>query len=563
MMMKLRIGTSCLFLALACAAPADKASEQNSASHPEGEASERHYGHPEGIGKAHHRGPKVAMSEDGPMRSAKLLYERFDVEQTMKNVTFIDQYYRAPGNEGYEAVIDHFQAMLREAGFGNVDGLELEILEQDMDGPAWTPRSASLNLVVDEKRTELHGFTTAGDADRVMLPINAPSCSVEGPMVFDIELITEGAILVTSVPARRVINRARQRGAVAVVSAFLEDFNLDPSGKDRHRNAIHFTSLQSGGDMPVAQISPRSYDLLKQAFVEHASARLSLDAKVELTERPLRTLVARVIGKGRDDEAIAMASHVQEPGACDNASGAAGLIEAASVVAELLQAGDLDWPARTVVFLWGDEFRQTRAWLESTTRRPIAGFSSDMTGESHGKTGAIALLERDPDPGALLPLAPDEHTPWGAGEVSEEELNPNALSVIARCAMQDVGEIAGGWISADHPWEGGSDHDEFIDLGIPAVLFWHFTDFAYHTSLDRIDMVDGDEIKRTEVALVATAMALANPQAKDLERYRASIKLEETLRVAIAEEAGRADIAQAWKDWCKGSAEWLEREMNF
>ena len=331
----------------------------------------------------------------------------------------------------------------------------------------------------------------------------------------------------------------------------------------RHLEAIQFTNVPAGSETPVAQISTSSFALIKQAIEAGNSVELALDAEVKLQARPLRTLMARIIGRGRDQEAVAMASHVQEPGACDNASGAAGLAESACTLARLLRGEDMRWPPRTIVFLWGDEFKQTRVWLEYTERRPIAGFSSDMTGESHSETGAIALLERGPDPGALLPLAPDEHTPWGAGEVTEDDLNPNALAVIARCAMNDVAAVAGGWISADHPWEGGSDHDEFIDLGIPAVLFWHFTDFAYHTSLDRLDMVDVKEIRRTQVALVSTAIALADPQEGDLARYRASLKMEEDLRVQVAEAEGRSDIAQAWRDWCEGASEWLDREMTF
>ena len=519
--------------------------------------------HSDGKPRAAHRGPAVVMDQSGPMRFASVLFDEFDMDSVDEDVHFVDQYYRAPANDGYEAVIDHFEMELREAGFGSTAGLELEILSEEMSSPAWTPISGSLTLDQDGTKTQLHAFSKTGDVDRVMLPINAPSASVSGSVVLDFAELTEGSILVTDAPLRQVLTRAAQRGAVGIISASLQSFNTDPSGRNRHFEAIRFTNVPAGTELPVAQISQSSLEKIRKAVEAGESVTLSLNAEVKFETRPLRTLMARIVGRGRSEEAVAMASHVQEPGACDNASGAAGLIESACIVARLLESGDMDWPARTVVFLWGDEFKQTRAWLDYTDRRPIAGFSSDMTGESHAETGAIALLERGPDPGALLPLAPDEHTPWGASDVDEDDLNPNALSVIARCAMYDVAEVTGGWISADHPWEGGSDHDEFIDLGIPAVLFWHFTDFAYHTSLDRIEMVDIHEIRKTQVALVATAIALADPQPGDLARYRESILLEQALRVEVAEAEGRADIAQAWRDWCQGAAEWLNREMTF
>jgi hypothetical protein len=167
---------------------------------------------------------------------------------------------------------------------------------------------------------------------------------------------------------------------------------------------------------------------------------------------------------------------------------------------EALHDKKLPWPSRTLVFLWGDEFRQSESWLDSTDMKPVAGISSDMTGQSKD-TGAIALLERNYDPGALKVIEPDFHTPWGAGQVSPDEIKPNGLAVIARCAMADVSLLEGGtWKTAEHPFEGGSDHDKFLARGIPAVLFWHFTDFTYHTSLDRLELVDPESRRTGRVA---------------------------------------------------------------
>ena len=51
---------------------------------------------------------------------------------------------------------------------------------------------------------------------------------------------------------------------------------------------------------------------------------IELNADVGEGGATLRTLVAAVVGSERPEEAIAIASHVQEPGAGDNASGIAG-----------------------------------------------------------------------------------------------------------------------------------------------------------------------------------------------------------------------------------------------
>jgi len=507
---------------------------------------------------SHHRGPAVHVDDSGPARFTRLLHGAFDSERAMASVRFIDGHYRAPANDGYEAVLAHLEKELREAGFGSDARLQLDWLATDQPVSAWTPRSGSLHLLVEgaEPRA-LHVFAQPGDRDRVLLPVNTPSCSIEGPVALSLDELAEGEILVTEAPSRQVKARAYQRGAAAVVSASLESFNVDPSGRDRHLDAIQYRVQPEKELLPIFQISPRSFAVITEAASGGKSARLALRAEVELAQRPLRTLVATVVGAKRPDEAVVTVSHVQEPGACDNASGVAGLLESARSLAGLLKSGRMPWPERSLVFLWGDEFRQSRAWLDSGQRRAIAGLSSDMTGQSREQTGAILLLERMPDPGALTPLDPDAHTPWGKGEVRAEDIQPSGLAVIARCAIVDVGGLEGDWHTADHPWEGGSDHDVFIERGLPAALFWHFTDFAYHTSLDRLEHVDAGELKRTAIALSATALAVADPRSTDLDRYVRSLRLEETLRVRAAEQAEQPELAQAWRDWCLGARHWL------
>ncbi|HVS18767.1 MAG TPA: hypothetical protein VMT18_09225, partial [Planctomycetota bacterium] len=124
----------------------------------------------------------------------------------------------------------------------------------------------------------------------------------------------------------------------------------------------------------------------------------------------------------------------------------------------------------------------------------------------------------------------------------------------------NVGALEAGWQTGEHPYEGGSDHDIFIARGLPTALFWHFTDFTYHTSLDRLGMVDVGEIRRTAAAVLATALCVADPQPADLDRYLRSLNQEQNLRVRAAEEAGEPLLAQRWRDWCDGARQWLRVE---
>jgi len=380
-------------------------------------------------------------------------------------------------------------------------------------------------------------------------------------VALDLENVKPGQVLVIrSAPRPSVLRRAVAEGAVAVLSANLETYNVDPTGAGRQENAIQYTRLTFGTPIPVCMISPRAYGEIEKAVGAEPQIELRVESRVRFDERPLRTLVAIVRGSDRANEGFAIASHVQEPGANDNASGVAGLAESARSLASLLRDGKLERPSRSLVFLWGDEFRQSLAWLETTDMKPVGGLSSDMTGESKAQTGAICLLERMPDPGALRALAPDEHTPWGQAEVEPASLKPNGMAVIARCALADVSGLEPGWTSGEHPYEGGSDHDIFLAHGLPTALFWHFTDFAYHTSLDRLGMVDVDEMRRTAAAILATALGVADPKPADLDRYLQSLDMERDVRVQAADKASDKQLAQQWRDWCDGARRWLRIE---
>ncbi len=524
--------------------------------------------------KSDHAGPAVVSGDGGTARFAKQVFAAFDRDRARATLEFVDGFYRAPANRGYEAVLDRLEADLRAAGYGSKPGFELEVLTHELEaeqwssgarGPAlaWTPLQAKLAWVdATGAESVLHQFAAPADRDRVMLPINSPSADVVGRIASNLDGLESGMLLVTDAPpARDLLRRAHDVGALAVLSSCLSPYNVDPSGNHAERDALQFCSVPYGTPIPVAMISSASRGKILAALAANPDAKLSLHAEVAFEQRPVRTLVARIVGKSAPNEAVAVASHVQEPGACDNASGVAGLAESAVDLVAAIESGRVVRPARTVVFLWGDEYRQSSSWLDSTKLSPVAGLSSDMTGESRQKTGAIALLERMPDPGAITALPPDKHTGWGLTEFDHSALAPNGVALVARSAIFDVAALDdSGWATAENPYEGGSDHDEFIKRGIPSALFWHFTDFTYHTSLDRLEYVDVDEMRRTGSALVATALALADPQPADLTRYLASLNAELDVRLKACAEAKDEALAQSWRDWCNGARHWLRGE---
>lgn len=501
---------------------------------------------------AKHAGPPVAPGTSGTSSYAKPVYVAFDETRALATTAFADRFWREPANDGFNAVLAYVEEGLREAGYGSVEGLELETWDGAEPIESWTPLSAKLALRTRAAETVLHRFAQPDDVDRLLAPKGQASTSVEGRLVAMLEHVEPGtALLLDGAFDAGVLAQAAERGAVLAIAADLAKYNVDPGKEKRHEDAIGYRSKPRDAAIACAQVSPKSMKRLREALGADREARVAFECVSKVEMRPLRTLVATLVGASAPLECVPIVAHVQEPGACDNASGVATCAEAARVLASLVRNGEIARPARSVCFVFGDEMEQSRVFLERSKRRAIAAIAADMTGESREKTGAIALLERAPDPGALQPLAPDEHTAWGASKVDEGELQGGALSVIARCALVDAGLVAQDWKTNEHPFEGGSDHVVFLRAGVPAVLFWHFPDFAYHTSLDRLEHVDASEMRRSGAAILACALAVAHAGPDDLERWLWTARHELDVRLKACEKAGADDLAQRWIEWNK------------
>lgn len=514
-----------------------------------------------------HVGPVVDGDTTGTARFAGPLLDIFESNAALRAAERLDTVPRPPASVGYERAIDYLQSELGAAGFGASEAFGLRVLETPMAHPAWTPVSAELNVVGFTESGEVRarvtmlGFSDQSAMERTMLPEGVPSFDVVAPMAFSLEELDEGEILVTEQRVREVEQAATERGAAGIVSTFLFAYSRDPKGDAREQEAIFADSVRRGSTIPTLYASPVTRQRLRTAF--ESGAQLEMKGVVQSEVRPLRTVVAEIRGETRPEEVVYVITHADGYGANDNAAGAAGILELARSIKRLVATRVIDRPARTIRFVFGEESNTAEVALDALDGTPVCGIVADMIGQSYDETGAICLLERGWDPGAITPLPPDEHTPWGAGAVAREDIVPDGLSVFLREALVDVGERASGdggaaWPTREHPWEGGSDHDTFLERRLPGALVWHFTDFTYATSLDRIAMVDPEELRRTSAAIGAAACAIADAGMRDLERHLDTLNLERRTRLeAVTAAEGDEELAADWRRWQIGARLWI------
>ncbi len=209
-----------------------------------------------------------------------------------------------------------------------------------------------------------------------------------------------------------------------------------------------------------------------------------------------QNVVGIVPGTELPDECVVVGAHydtqAEGVGACDNASGVAALIELARwCVAHPRR--------RSVVFVaFAAEEQGFRGALEYCRRHV------DTLERTRGMICLDALAWRYPGRRAI-------------------HADPSMLEFAADCAA------AAGWPAeelVDASVLRGSDHNPFIDAGVPAAWFWHYPPQHpyYHSAGDTIDLVDFEAAAVVAEVGARTAFSLADADGDVLGRSRPTVR---------------------------------------
>jgi aminopeptidase YwaD len=513
-------------------------------------------------------------ADDRPMtiRVAEDIREEFNEENALVTVAVLDEHIRWPGNVGFDASIDYVVAGLEAAGYVwdpmgfSDERLTYRVEEYPMDTSAWQPLGAS--IWIDGDSTALMSFVS----NRNMLAYNSYS-TIDGGVLLEVVDAGDGSsesldavdVRGKAVLANREINGLFEdavvaRGAAGVLAYAMPAYTQP----EKNRNIVQFGDI---ADNDTAQSWGISLSFGAQEKLRDAIGKGDVHVKVATRVQwnraaTERTVIAEVRGSELPDERFVFSAHLNEPGANDNASGVAAQLEMARTTAALVDAGDAD-PKRTVTFLWGDEFTSTERFVEQDPGRRefiLWAISMDMVGQDTAMTGGTFLIEKMPDPSAIWTRGEESFSDWGGQALSKDQLLPHYLNdvVLGRALEQAA---TNGWVVKTNPFEGGSDHVPFIEAGIPSLLLWHFTDQYYHTDLDRLDMVSGNEMKNVGVTALTTALTLTSADTattlqlvEEVQQAATDrIRTETSLSIAAIRAGGSAaaerEILQTWADW--------------
>jgi hypothetical protein len=520
------------------------------------------------------------------------VWSGFDRDAALAHVEFATQYWRLAGNTGYNAYLDRIRARLDESSFVG----SIRVDEYPLDTPAWDYTVGTLAIVLEDGGEEV---VLSRERHRVALGINSFSTPPGGVLARLVDAgrgdraedyagtDVKGAVVLGDASLGALWRRAVVAGgAIGVVSTSLGSY-ISPDPPGAPPTPRDQWDILQWGSIPYDEAvrgfgfkaSPRAAASLRRALAEAGGAPVQVRATVAstFTAAPARTLVAEIPGRQAPGERVVIAAHLQEPGANDNASGPATLVEMARALSDGIRAGRVPPPARTLTFLWLDEIDGSRRWMADRPEE-AAGvrymFSMDMTGEDTAKTGGTFLIERWPDPGAVWDRPWDPHSEWGRGDVSAESLTGDLINDLHVAVCRRVAART-GWDVRTNPYEGGSDHTVFGRAGVPSVLNWHFTDRYYHSSFDTADKTSADEMRNVGVSVAGSSWVLASADdalavavgrlVADAGRARIELETREGAALAGADpdlDAARqreATILAAWRRWYREAVESVSR----
>lgn len=317
--------------------------------------------------------------------------------------------------------------------------------EQTFEFTSEFGREASLDIAAPDGQELVAGAFAGSAAGRVGGPLvyaglGRPDEFPEGGLPGGVALLRRGELYFSD-----KVSNAVEAGAGAVVI-----FNNGP--------AFFEGSLGAEGAIPVVSISGEDGERLL-TMVQSGPVEVSVEVGSP-EERVSRNVVARpASGRCETISGGHFDSVPQAPGASDNASGTATVLELARTVAVSHLPGDhcfVLFGAEELGLFGSDHFVQS---LDEAGRQDLrAMLNFDMTG-----VGESWLLIGSPQ---LVALAAQAAA--GAGIDAEAQEQPAGL---------------------------GSDHQSFLSAGIPAIWFFRITDDLLHTPEDTADRVRPESVE--------------------------------------------------------------------
>jgi len=252
-------------------------------------------------------------------------------------------------------------------------------------------------------------------------------------------------------------------------------------------------------DIPAVAVSETFAEKLRPG------KEVELQVEAEFKRREKLPIVYASLGK---PPYLLLTAHLchPKPGANDNASGSALLLELARNLAKYENFENIG-----VAFLWIPEYHGSQFFMENVGGEFYASINLDMVGGSFDRSGSRLLLVRTPLSrfSILSGLLEDELT--------RENFHGRSIGGVPLPRMPQTSV----------PYELGSDHDVLNFHGVPAVMSITWPDRFYHTHIDSISNLDGLTLKTVGNAVLNTVRRLSTIDEREFKKLEKKLVFRE------------------------------------
>jgi aminopeptidase YwaD len=507
-----------------------------------------------------------------PEKEVAALADELSGEAAKRNLEGIARFHRQRGSKGFHEAAELVAERLRAYGLSDV-----AILEFPADGkifygtqrsrPAWDAEFAELWETKDGGVVRLASY----EAEPVVLAEDSESADVTAELV-DVGTGDSEGDYAGKEPKGKIVLVSAQPGAVqelavgkfgaAGIVSYAQNQKTAWSGENL--DAIRWGHLEtfSANKTFGFMVSLRTARDFQERLTKGDKITLHAVVKAGQHEGNYEVVTATIPGADAKlkEEEIAFSCHLdhQRPGANDNASGCATILEVARTLQKLIGEGKLARPARTIRFVFPPEIEGTLALLNGKpemAKRIKAAIHMDMVGGGP-ETKAVFHVTRGP---MSLPSFVHD-VAWAFAEWLNEESYEYAATGKAEYPLISAAggrEPLGAEYSA---YTMGSDHDVYQDssIGIPAIYLNDWPDRYIHTNLDTAANIDATKLKRAAFIGAASGYFLAALTEKSLPELHAVVQQGDDLQRAADEprlrnipedESACAPDIRAQMDW--------------
>ncbi len=323
----------------------------------------------------------------------------------------------------------------------------------------------------------------------------------------------KGKIVLLGGSFRDLFDGALQRGAVGALATGSPGINGDAAGATMDQ--IGWASVSPGPERNGFgwALSLRQFLDLRDTLERGQKVVMRAHIRTRTYPGKMNVISAAIPGTDPNAGELILVAHAFEtiatPGANDNCTGVATILEVGRTLARLIKAGTLPKPARTIRFLWVPEISGSSAYMfkhPELQDRLLVALNFDMTGANPKTTDSYLRVKMTPDSrpsylndllASLLQFVDQTNIRSQQGQNAQFNYRLSPVAAITS----------------------GSDHSVFNDGGVPAMQFNYWPDNFYHSSEDRFVYADPTELRRVGF-MAASAfyyLATAGPdQARDL-----------------------------------------------